>query len=103
MNQDLRDVSMPNTSLYSTDFFGRHSAGSRTSAQEIVPLIMGLLAPRSVIDVGCGVGTWLAVFSEYGITDIYGIDGEYIELAQLQIPLDKFRSVNLAEPFEVGR
>src|SRR5260221_8523704 len=101
MSQDLRAVSMPNTALYSTDFFDRHSAGSRNSAKEIVPIIVDLLAPRSVIDVGCGVGTWLAVFSGHGVTDIYGIDGDYGEPSQLQIPLEKFRSVNLAEKFEV--
>jgi SAM-dependent methyltransferase len=103
MNGDLRIVSMPDSALYSTDFFDRHSAGSRNSAQEIVPIMVDLLAPRSVIDVGCGVGTWLAVFSEQGVTDIYGIDGDYVEASQLQIPPEKFKSVNLAEPFEVGR
>ena len=34
------------------------------SAHRIVPLIIGLVRPTSVIDVGCGTGTWLGAFTD---------------------------------------
>jgi hypothetical protein len=45
---------------YGQSFFQHMSAGSRQSATEIVPLLLDLIAPNSVVDIGCGVGTgWL--------------------------------------------
>src|SRR5262245_22788740 len=41
--------------------------GSRRSAEQVVPLVLELIRPRSVIDVGCGTGSWLAVFQEAGV------------------------------------
>lgn len=39
---------------------------------------MQYLKPRSVMDVGCGTGTWLKVFQELG-ADVKGIDSEYVD------------------------
>src|SRR5262249_47567668 len=89
--------------VYSNEYFDQQRGGSRESAEQIVPLIMDLLAPRSVIDVGCGVGTWLAVFREHGVGDIFGLDGDYVDAGQLDIPRRQFRSINLAMPFELTR
>lgn len=45
------------------------SEGRRTrtalSARAIVPHIVTLVEPSSVIDVGCGEGAWLSVFREW--------------------------------------
>jgi SAM-dependent methyltransferase len=57
----------------------------------------------SVVDVGCGVGTWLRAVTEKGIGDIMGIDGSYVDRAQLQIPADRFRVQDLTEPFRIER
>ncbi len=37
------------------------------SAREVVPIIMELVNPKSVIDIGCGTGTWLSVFEKHGV------------------------------------
>jgi cyclopropane fatty-acyl-phospholipid synthase-like methyltransferase len=55
------------------------------------------------LDVGCGDGTWLSVFRKHGVEDITGIDGAYVSREQLQIPEDRFKDVNLAKPFSLGR
>jgi ribosomal protein L11 methylase PrmA len=60
---------------YSREFYTTHGAGSRRSAEAIVPLVLQILKPRSVIDVGCGLGTWLRVFEEFGVKEFFGIDG----------------------------
>ncbi len=45
--------------------------------REIVPVIMSLVSPKSVIDVGCGLGTFLKVFKENGVSEVTGIDGSW--------------------------
>jgi SAM-dependent methyltransferase len=65
------------------------------AAIEVVPFVIKLLQPRSVVDVGCGIGTWLQVFQENKINDVVGIDGEYVEKKQLKISTSKFIAYDL--------
>src|SRR5579871_1000019 len=44
------------------------------SASRVVPRIIELFAPRSVVDVGCGLGTWLETFRTHGVEELLGID-----------------------------
>ena len=86
---------------YTERFFKEQSAGSRRSAEEIVPLILELIQPERVIDVGCGVGTWLSVFREHGIEDIWGVDGDYVDRRLLEIPEERFVSHDLRTLFRM--
>src|SRR5437588_5870756 len=90
-----------NVQPYSTDFFEEQSTGSRPSAERIVPLVMELLRPRSVVDVGCGVGTWLSVFREHGVTRALGIDGDYVDRRMLQVPPRDFLARDLTRPLDL--
>ena len=76
-------------------------ASSLQSARIVVPTLISLLRPRSVIDVGCGSGAWLSAFSENGVERILGLDGDHVDPSWLIIPKDCFRAVNLAKPFDV--
>ena len=38
------------------------------------------------MDVGCGQGEWLKVFTELAVSDYHGIDGYYVADDQLLIP-----------------
>ena len=68
-----------------------------------MPLVLELHPARSVVDMGCGDGTWLAVFRKRGVADILGIDGEYVGRDVLQIPEECYRAVDLTKPAELGR
>jgi SAM-dependent methyltransferase len=83
---------------YGSDFFKGQQDGSKRSAEIIVPMVVQLLRPRSVVDVGCGTGAWLSVFSKLGISEYTGIDGEYVDPSMLQIPEFAFRSADLSQP-----
>src|ERR1700730_5942413 len=73
------------SSEYDGAFFDRIEAGSLSSARVVVPMIIDLLAPKSVIDVGCGRGAWLKVFAENGVCEMDGIDGAHVNPAELLI------------------
>ena len=91
------------TSAYSTKFYENQRSGSRQSADRIVPLVVDLVRPKSVVDIGCGVGTWLASFSAQGSEDIFGVDGEYVDRRMLQIPESRFLAGDLTRPISLGR
>src|SRR5881296_3388824 len=82
---------------YSDAFFHARMTASRRSAQEIVPLVLEFVHPERVIDVGCGLGTWLSVFQQCGIHDVWGVDGDYVNRKMLQIPEERFMAVDLTE------
>lgn len=84
---------------YDADFFSEQKGGSMRSAEIITPYILSLIKPKNVVDVGCGVGTWLKVFQENGIQNILGIDGEYVDRKQLQIDPSVFQTRDLEKPF----
>lgn len=44
--------------------------------------MLELYTPESVVDVGCGVGTWLAAFAQHGVDDVLGVDGDYVARAR---------------------
>ena len=64
------------------------------AAQEVVPLIIKYFNPKSVIDIGCGIGTWLEVFARFGI-EILGVDGDYVNKKMLHISKDYFIEADL--------
>ncbi len=88
---------------YSKEFYEEFRSGSLRSAEIIAPLVLKFLSVQSVVDVGCGVGAWLAAFQKLGVEDIFGLDGEYIFDADLQISRDCFQAVDLSKPFTLGR
>jgi SAM-dependent methyltransferase len=71
------------------------------SAGVIVPLVYSLVEPRSVVDVGCGVGRWLLAFRQIGTERILGLDGGYVDRSWLVIPPECFRPADLSQPFRV--
>jgi SAM-dependent methyltransferase len=88
--------------VYGSQFFADQVAGSARAAEIVLPLVLGWLRPNSVLDVGCGTGSWLRVASHLGVGDTYGIDG-YATPQNLVIPPDRFQIADLTESFDVGR
>jgi SAM-dependent methyltransferase len=59
--------------------------------------------PISLLDVGCGTGTWLFVAQMLGIDDIVGVDGVEIAADRLLMPAEAFRVVDLTTPWTLAR
>ena len=90
-------------SPYSTEFYLSQREGSLRSAKNLMPTVFDLVRPRSVVDVGCGVGTWLSVVQQLGVQDIVGLDGDYVDRSLLVIPTEKFVTCDLTRPLPVRR
>lgn len=88
---------------YTTRFYQKDLDVVLRSARQIVPLVMELVSPQSVVDVGCGIGAWLSVFAEHGVRDYLGVDGDYVEPAMLRIPRDRFVAYDLTMPLRMER
>ncbi|WP_461588253.1 class I SAM-dependent methyltransferase [Winogradskyella sp.] len=73
------------------------------AAEEVVPLLIKWFSPQKVVDVGCGIGTWLSVFEKYGVSEILGVDGDYVKKEQLTISIEKFIGTNLEEPLKIDK
>lgn len=77
--------------------------GARRSAKVVVPLIVDLINPQSVVDVGCGFGAWLSTFRDYGVEDLLGLDGAHIDAESLTIVPEQFLACDLADPPAIDR
>lgn len=86
------------TQTYSNWFYTEFHEHTMESARVIVPLVIDLIHPKSVVDVGCGVGAFLSVFIQHGVEDILGLDGDWVDLNMLMVPRDKFDIVDLERP-----
>jgi SAM-dependent methyltransferase len=87
--------------VYDELFYRNHRERSLRSAREIVPVVLEFVRPRRVVDVGCGVGQWLSVFSESGVEEVLGVDGDYVRPEMLLIPRERFVARDLSEPLGI--
>lgn len=82
-----------------TDGFYEARTDSLMSAKHIVPLIMDMVNPKSVIDIGCGTGAFLSVFKKNGVNKILGLDGDWVSKDNLVISPENFKAFDLTQPF----
>ncbi len=86
---------------YDPKFYGELAA-AQESAREVLPLVLDLVKPASVIDIGCGTGNWLAISRELGVKKILGVDGPWVA-RQLAIPPEDFAAHDLTLPLKLDR
>lgn len=89
--------------IYTTDFYDYISAGSRASAEAIVPLVREQVRMDSILDVGAGNGSWLSVWMSNGIDDAMAIDGAYVDTERLAVPPANFTAHDLTQPLDLDR
>jgi SAM-dependent methyltransferase len=76
---------------------------NRYSARTILSDLFGRFRPASVLDVGCGIGTWLATARELGVSDVFGIEGDWLDRKLAKIPGDLIAAHDLEKGFDLGR
>lgn len=76
---------------------------NESSARLILALLFERFRPGSVLDVGCGIGSWLAVARELGIGEIQGVDGDWLDEKLSRVEPARIRKVDLEKGFDLGR
>lgn len=85
------------------DYDHRANNHNLTSPRAVLPLLFGARPPASLLDVGCGIGTWMRTARDLGVTDVYGIDGVDVADADLLAPREMFGVVDLTTTWNLGR
>jgi len=89
---------------YPENYHSNLQKTSHLAARVMVPLLLKWVHPlRSVVDVGCGTGEWLAVFEEHNVEDVCGVDGDYVDKRMLAFPRERFIAHDLSCPLSLGR
>lgn len=93
-----------NKQHYNRNFYQGQSNGSYISAKAVIKELLTIVQPKSVVDVGCGVGTWLAAFKESSPeVTIQGFDGDYVNKEALWIAPEFFTAANLEQPLVTNK
>lgn len=93
------------TNLYNSKFYDKQSNDSYVSAKVVLSCIQNIFSKKirfnSMLDVGCGVGSWLAAASELGIKVQKGLDGSYVKEEQFLADYKAFVPTDLSKPEEI--
>jgi SAM-dependent methyltransferase len=89
--------------LYDQEFIRYAATSSRYSASRVIPIVLSALDVSSVLDIGCAGGGWLKQWKQTGIGEILGVDGAYVDAADLEIDPACFTSTDLGRPFDLGK
>ena len=84
--------------LYERSFFEAQSFDSLRSGRAVLPDLFRYVRPRSVVDIGCGIGTWLRAAGDLGVEERLGVDGDYVDRDALMLPDEQFLSADLSKP-----
>lgn len=90
--------------MYSKEFYKNQQeniSGKKTS-EKIIHHIIKKFSPKSIIDIGCGVGTFLLAAEKKGISVLTGVDFYPVD-EDLVITSEKFRRINITEPFNLDQ
>ena len=82
-------------SPYSNAFYDHQAPGSARSATAVLPLVFELLQPSSMVDVGCGIGTWASTAKSLGC-QVTGLDGAHVPVKQRLLSAAEFIETDLS-------
>jgi SAM-dependent methyltransferase len=83
---------------YADDFYDWQRDGSFKSAGRYAELLAAVYQPRSVVDVGCGRGTWLKAFRQAGTERVVGFDGPWNSQDKMVDESIRFFGIDLNRP-----
>ena len=89
--------------IYDINFYKSIKSGSSNSSEEIIPIIIQEFKIGSVLDIGCGTGTWLNTWLNNGIEDVFGVDGHYVNPIQKLIEQNKYLPFDIKKSFDLNR
>ena len=95
---------MKKHNLYNNNFYENRHVETVYSAEVILSILLETLPKlEKVIDIGCGVGTWLSVLKKKGVPQIQGIEGSWVKEDDLKIPKKDFKKLNLEKTIDFNK
>ena len=92
------------TSIYGSNFYEDNQYGSYMSAIEVFKYLLPLYSPQSIVDFGCGTGTWLAAAKQINRNiSVFGLDGDYVDRNMLMIKKEEFLPSDLTREIDLHR
>ena len=107
--KEVQNDGLATTSIYGWNFYEANQYGSFISAIEVFKYFIPKYNPSSIVDFGCGTGTWLAAAKQINRDiDVVGVDGDYVDRNMLMInkkeflPRDLTRELDLKRKFDLA-
>lgn len=95
---------MDNSNLYNRGFYQDQVSASYSSGVRVLSCLFDMIEkPESIIDIGCGTGSWLAAARHLGVEDVIGIEGSSSAKDMLMIPDELWLEKDVCQTFELGR
>lgn len=95
--------------MYDKQYYKKHELGSYVSAKKILGLVKEIVDFKSVIDFGCGIGTWGKALSNISNSkDYFGIDQHQYNQDIFAIPQKQYlqydltKALNLHKKFDLA-
>lgn len=89
---------------YNQQFYADRHETTIKAAETILSAVQAAIPPvHSAVDIGCGVGSWLSVLQARGLQEILGIDGDWVDQAQLIIDPKFFMRHDLNKELKLPR
>lgn len=101
----LNRIALPDE-VYSSRFYdGMDRPERHDCVNNILSAVMEMLDNiNSVVDFGCGNGSWLLMLKrDFGVNEIFGVDGEWAQRHIKAIKSDQFMSYNLEKPIDLQK
>jgi SAM-dependent methyltransferase len=85
-------------SFYDSGFYKNQSDASYDAAVAMLPVVLDLVEASSLVDIGCGVGTWLAAAGAHGVRQLVGVEGGWVRPELLRSPAIRLVTHDLEQP-----
>ena len=92
-----------------TRYFHDTKKHNLDSPKSIAPIIYDIFKPKSVVDFGCGLGTWIKVFKDLGVEKVLGFDGSWVDKNKFESSVLEFfkesdleKDIEFEEKFELA-
>lgn len=91
------------TETYAKDFYDDRRTRTLAAARRVLGTLRGSMDFRSVVDVGCGTGTWLSAAREQGAGITVGLEGDWMSQERMDEPELLLSNQDLEKSFSLDR
>ncbi|MDR2233235.1 MAG: class I SAM-dependent methyltransferase [Tannerella sp.] len=91
--------------LYNQQFYQTNRNDAKLRSVDLVLAELMKIIPEchSAVDFGCATGTWLKGLEQYGISDVRGYDGKWVDQSKLLISKESFVEADFDKPMVIDR